>query len=47
MMAVCARGDALKPEDVSAVFDQIEDCDAVVSSIGGASLSIHTHLIEE
>lgn len=39
-MAVCVRGDALKPEEVSAVFDQIEDCDAVVSSIGGALLTI-------
>lgn len=35
MMAVCVRGDALSEEDVIKVFDQIEDCDAVVSSIGG------------
>ncbi len=35
MMAIVVRGDALVPGDVSAAFDQIEDVDAVVSTIGG------------
>jgi len=35
MMAIVAKGDALVPEDVERAFAQIEDVDAVVSSVGG------------
>jgi putative NADH-flavin reductase len=35
MMAIVARGDALEPSDVARAFEQIEDVDAVVSSVGG------------
>ena len=36
MMAIVAKGDALVPSDVARAFDQIEDVDAVVSSVGGS-----------
>jgi nucleoside-diphosphate-sugar epimerase len=35
MMAIVAKGDALNPADVARAFDQIDDVDAVVSSVGG------------
>lgn len=35
MMAIVVRGDALNQTDVQKAFDQIEDVDAVVSTIGG------------
>ena len=35
MMAIVVRGDALNEEDVRKAFDQIEEVDAVVSTIGG------------
>jgi nucleoside-diphosphate-sugar epimerase len=35
MMAIVVRGDALVSRDVAAAFDQIEEVDAVVSTIGG------------
>ena len=35
MMAIVVRGDALNTEDVQKAFDQIEEVDAVVSTIGG------------
>lgn len=35
MMAIVIRGDALQPDSVQKVFDQIEEVDAVVSTIGG------------
>ena len=35
MMAIVVRGDALNPEQVQKAFDQIEEVDAVVSTIGG------------
>ena len=35
MMAIVVRGDALSEEDVKKAFDQIEEMDAVVSTIGG------------
>ena len=34
-MAILVRGDAMRPEDVAKAFEQIEEVDAVVSSIGG------------
>lgn len=34
-MAIVVRGDALVPSDVEAAFAQIEEVDAVVSTIGG------------
>lgn len=36
MMAIVVRGDALIPSDVEAAFAQIEEIDAVVSTIGGS-----------
>jgi hypothetical protein len=35
MMAILVRGDAMSKEDVTKAFDQIEEVDAVVSTIGG------------
>lgn len=35
MMAIVVRGDALQKDDVQKAFDQIEEVDAVVSTIGG------------
>lgn len=35
MMAILVRGDAMSKEDVAKAFDQIEEVDAVVSTIGG------------
>lgn len=35
MMAIVVRGDALNPEQIQKAFDQIEEVDAVVSTIGG------------
>ena len=35
MMAIVVKGDALSPEQVQKAFDQIEEVDAVVSTIGG------------
>lgn len=35
MMAIVVRGDALVPSDVSSAFGQIEEVDAVISTIGG------------
>ena len=35
MMAIVVRGDALQTDDVQKAFDQIEEVDAVVSTIGG------------
>jgi len=35
MMAIVVRGDALNQTDVQKAFDQIEEVDAVVSTIGG------------
>ena len=35
MMAIVVKGDALNEEDVKKAFDQIEEVDAVVSTIGG------------
>ena len=35
MMAILGRGDALKKEDVEKAMGQIEEVDAVVSTIGG------------
>lgn len=35
MMAIVVKGDALNPEQVQKAFDQIEEVDAVVSTIGG------------
>lgn len=34
-MAIVIRGDALQPDSVQKAFDQIEEVDAVVSTIGG------------
>lgn len=34
-MAILVRGDALKKEDVDKALEQIEEVDAVVSTIGG------------
>ena len=34
-MAILVRGDALKKEDVAKALEQIEEVDAVVSTIGG------------
>ena len=34
-MAILVRGDAMSQEDVAKAFDQIEEVDAVVSTIGG------------
>ena len=34
-MAILVRGDALKKEDVEKAMGQIEEVDAVVSTIGG------------
>ena len=36
MMAILVRGDAMSTEDVAKAFEQIEEVDAVVSTIGGA-----------
>ena len=35
MMAIVIKGDALNPEQIQKAFDQIEEVDAVVSTIGG------------
>ncbi len=35
MMAIVVKGDALSKDDLKKAFDQIEEVDAVVSSIGG------------
>ncbi len=35
MMAILVRGDALKKEDVEKAMGEIEEVDAVVSTIGG------------
>lgn len=35
MMAIVVRGDALSTEDVKKAFDQIEEVDAVISTLGG------------
>ena len=35
MMAIVVRGDAMSPDDVAKAFAQIEQVDAVVSTIGG------------
>ena len=35
MMAIVVKGDALEVDQVKAAFDQIEEVDAVVSTIGG------------
>ncbi len=35
MMAILVRGDAMSKEDIAKAFDQIEEVDAVVSTIGG------------
>ena len=35
MMAIVVRGDAMSPDDVAKAFGQIEQVDAVVSTIGG------------
>lgn len=35
MMAIVVKGDALQPESIQKAFDQIEEVDAVVSTIGG------------
>ena len=35
MMAIVVKGDALNPEQVQKAFDEIEEVDAVVSTIGG------------
>ncbi|BDA48088.1 Uncharacterized protein At2g34460, chloroplastic at C-terminar half [Coccomyxa sp. Obi] len=35
MMAIVVRGDALNKDDVQKAFDQIEEVDAVVSTLGG------------
>lgn len=35
MMAIVVKGDALNKEQLQKAFDQIEEVDAVVSSIGG------------
>lgn len=35
MMAIVVRGDALSEVDVRKAFDQIEEVDVVVSTIGG------------
>eukprot|EP00208_Stichococcus_sp_RCC1054_P004233 CAMPEP_0206139950 /NCGR_PEP_ID=MMETSP1473-20131121/7823_1 /ASSEMBLY_ACC=CAM_ASM_001109 /TAXON_ID=1461547 /ORGANISM="Stichococcus sp, Strain RCC1054" /LENGTH=284 /DNA_ID=CAMNT_0053533905 /DNA_START=174 /DNA_END=1028 /DNA_ORIENTATION=+ len=35
MMALIIKGDAMNPEQVQAAFDQIEEVDAVVTTIGG------------
>ena len=35
MMAIVVKGDALNPDQVQKAFDQIEEVDAVVSTIGG------------
>ncbi|KAL0034838.1 hypothetical protein WJX77_009269 [Trebouxia sp. C0004] len=35
MMAIVIRGDALQPDSIQKAFDQIEEVDAVVSTIGG------------
>lgn len=32
---MCVQGDAMNPEQVQAAFDQIEEVDAVVTTIGG------------
>lgn len=34
-MAIVVRGDAMSPDDVAKAFAQIEQVDAVVSTIGG------------
>ena len=34
-MAIVLKGDALQPDSVQKAFDQIEEVDAVVSTIGG------------
>ncbi len=35
MMAIVVKGDAMSPESVAKAFSQIEQVDAVVSTIGG------------
>ena len=35
MMAILVRGDAMSKEDIAKAFEQIEEVDAVVSTIGG------------
>ena len=35
MMAIVIKGDALQPDSIRKAFDQIEEVDAVVSTIGG------------
>lgn len=35
MMAIVIKGDALQPDSIQKAFDQIEEVDAVVSTIGG------------
>ncbi len=35
MMAIVVRGDALNKDDIQKAFDQIEEVDAVVSTLGG------------
>jgi hypothetical protein len=35
MMAIIVKGDALNQDDLKKAFDQIEEVDAVVSTIGG------------
>lgn len=37
MMAIVAKGDALKPEDLAKVFDGMEEVDAVISTLGGST----------
>mmetsp|Transcript_19612 Transcript_19612/g.54653 ORF Transcript_19612/g.54653 Transcript_19612/m.54653 type:complete len:272 (-) Transcript_19612:187-1002(-) len=37
MMAIVAKGDALKPEELQKVMDGIEEVDAVVCSLGGST----------
>ena len=34
-MAIVVRGDALSKDDVQKAFDQIEEVDAVISTLGG------------
>ena len=36
MMAIVINGDARNDEDIERVFDEIDDLDAVVSTIGGS-----------
>ena len=35
MMAIVVKGDALDEASVKATFDQVEEVDAVVSTVGG------------